>query len=149
LLRPPTDDFRVCLVLPQRPKSGKDDTRGQLSVLKEADHHGRLLVGTIDPPGRKQPPVYVHAKVGVIDDEWLIVGSANLNGHSLFNDTEVNLVTDDGALARRVLPSWMSRVRVSSPAPWPFEEHFRMQAAPGSAGGPTPQPAPEPSESRQ
>ncbi len=102
LLRPPTDDFRVCLVLPQRPNSGKDDTRGQLSVLKQADHHGRLLVSTIGPPGRKQPPVYVHAKVGVIDDEWLIVGSANLNEHSLFNDTEVNLVTDDGALARSV-----------------------------------------------
>jgi phosphatidylserine/phosphatidylglycerophosphate/cardiolipin synthase-like enzyme len=102
LLRPPTDDFRVCLVLPQRPNNGKDDTRGQLSVLKQADHHGRLLVSTIGPPGRKQPPVYVHAKVGVIDDDWLIVGSANLNEHSLFNDTEVNLVTDDGALARSV-----------------------------------------------
>lgn len=102
LLRPPTDDFRVCLVLPQRPNNGKDDTRGQLSVLKQADHHRRLLVSTIGPPGRKQPPVYVHAKVGVIDDDWLIVGSANLNEHSLFNDTEVNLITDDGALARSV-----------------------------------------------
>ena len=29
-------------------------------------------------------------------------GSANLSEHSLFNDTEVNLVTDDAALARSV-----------------------------------------------
>ena len=71
-------------------------------MLKQADHHGRLLVSTIGPPGRKQPPVYVDAKVGVIDDDWLIVGSANLNEHSLFNDTEVNLVTDDAALAQSI-----------------------------------------------
>jgi phosphatidylserine/phosphatidylglycerophosphate/cardiolipin synthase-like enzyme len=46
--------------------------------------------------------VYVHAKVCVIDDAWLTVGSANLNEHSLFNDTEVNVVTDDATLARDV-----------------------------------------------
>jgi phosphatidylserine/phosphatidylglycerophosphate/cardiolipin synthase-like enzyme len=42
----------------------------------------------------------VHAKVGIVDDEWLTVGSANLNGHSLLNDTEMNIVTDDARLAR-------------------------------------------------
>jgi phosphatidylserine/phosphatidylglycerophosphate/cardiolipin synthase-like enzyme len=46
--------------------------------------------------------VYVHAKVSVVDDTWLTVGSTNLNEHSLFNDTEVNVVTDDAALARDV-----------------------------------------------
>jgi phosphatidylserine/phosphatidylglycerophosphate/cardiolipin synthase-like enzyme len=44
--------------------------------------------------------VYVHAKVGIVDDRWLTLGSANLNAHSFFNDTEVNLVTCDAALAR-------------------------------------------------
>ena len=99
---PPTDGFRVCVVLPRRPNNGSDDTRGQLGVLIEADTHARLLVGTIGPPGRHRPPVYVHAKVAVIDDHWLTIGSANLNEHSLFNDTEVNLVTTDAALARGV-----------------------------------------------
>ncbi|MBJ7609856.1 MAG: phospholipase [Candidatus Dormibacteraeota bacterium] len=102
LLRPPSADFRIAIVLPNRPNNGRDDTRGQLAVLLEADRHDRLLVGTIGPPGRHHPPVYVHAKVGVVDDAWLTVGSANLNEHSLFNDTEVNLVTDDAALARSV-----------------------------------------------
>jgi phosphatidylserine/phosphatidylglycerophosphate/cardiolipin synthase-like enzyme len=100
LLRPPTDEFRLCLVLPRRPNNGNDDTRGQLSVLEAADHQHRLIFGTVGSPGRQRPGVYVHAKVGIIDDEWLTVGSANLNEHSLFNDTEVNLVTDDAALAR-------------------------------------------------
>ncbi len=90
------------MVLPLRPNNGSDDTRGQLGVLMEADRHRRLLVGTVGPPGRDHPPVYVHAKIGVVDDEWLTIGSANLNEHSLFNDTEVNVVTDDAALARSV-----------------------------------------------
>jgi phosphatidylserine/phosphatidylglycerophosphate/cardiolipin synthase-like enzyme len=44
--------------------------------------------------------VYVHAKIGIVDDRWLTLGSANLNEHSLFNDTEVNVVTCDARLAR-------------------------------------------------
>jgi phosphatidylserine/phosphatidylglycerophosphate/cardiolipin synthase-like enzyme len=102
LRQPPADDFRLCIVLPTHPNNGNDDTRGQLGVLREADRHGRLLAGTIGPPNGKRPAVYVHAKVCVVDDAWLTVGSANLNEHSLFNDTEVNLVTDDATLARHV-----------------------------------------------
>jgi phosphatidylserine/phosphatidylglycerophosphate/cardiolipin synthase-like enzyme len=102
LRRPPADDFRLCLVLPQRPNNGNDDTRGQLAVLKEADGQGRLLIGTVGPPAGSRAGVYVHAKVCVVDDAWLTVGSANLNEHSLFNDTEVNVVTDDATLARDV-----------------------------------------------
>ena len=49
--------------------------------------------------GDRTDPLYVHAKVAIVDDERLIVGSANLNEHSLFNDTEMCVVTDDAALA--------------------------------------------------
>jgi phosphatidylserine/phosphatidylglycerophosphate/cardiolipin synthase-like enzyme len=42
----------------------------------------------------------VHAKIGIVDDRWLTIGSANLNAHSLFNDSEMNLVMWDAALAR-------------------------------------------------
>ena len=41
----------------------------------------------------------MHAKIGIVDDRWLTLGSANLNEHSLFNDTEVNLLTLDEGLA--------------------------------------------------
>ena len=34
-----------------------------------------------------------------MDDAWLTIGSANLNEHSLFNDTEMNIVTHDPELA--------------------------------------------------
>jgi phosphatidylserine/phosphatidylglycerophosphate/cardiolipin synthase-like enzyme len=102
LLHPPSDAFRLLLVLPARPNSGRDNTLGQLGVLAEADRDaGRFLACTIysRESGREQP-IYVHAKVAVVDDRWLTVGSANLNDHSLFNDTEVNVVTSDEALAR-------------------------------------------------
>ena len=43
--------------------------------------------------------MYVHSKIGIVDDRWLTVGSANLNAHSLFHDTEMNVVTHDPDLA--------------------------------------------------
>ena len=102
LRRPPGDRFRIVLLLPRRPKGGGDDTRGALAELVEADGGaGRVLACCLNAPsGALADPVYVHAKVAVIDDEWLIVGSANLNDHSLFNDTEACVVTDDAELAR-------------------------------------------------
>ncbi|TWP52637.1 phospholipase [Lentzea tibetensis] len=99
---PPDDRFRVVLVLPRKPSNGADTTRGQLGRLLDADDGGgRLLAATLTShDGSTATPVYVHAKIGIVDDRWLTVGSANLNEHSLFNDTEVNIVTDDAALAR-------------------------------------------------
>ena len=44
--------------------------------------------------------MYVHAKVGIVDDRWLTIGSANLNEHSLLNDSEMNVLTCDAGLAR-------------------------------------------------
>jgi phosphatidylserine/phosphatidylglycerophosphate/cardiolipin synthase-like enzyme len=99
LRRPPSDEFRIVVVLPAKANSGEDDTRGQLGRLVAADAHDRLLACTLYQPGAAQA-VYVHAKIGIVDDRWLTVGSANLNEHSLFNDTELNVVTCDPELAR-------------------------------------------------
>jgi phosphatidylserine/phosphatidylglycerophosphate/cardiolipin synthase-like enzyme len=103
LQRPPSPEFRIVLLLPSKANSGEDDTLGQLAVLAEADHDGtRFLAATLyaRSAGLTAAPVYVHAKVGIVDDEWLTLGSANLNDHSLFNDTEVNVVTRDPAFVR-------------------------------------------------
>lgn len=102
LRRPPQDDFRLLVLLPTRPNDGADTTRGQLGRLTDADAgHGRLLAATIDShAGDRTGPLYVHAKVGIVDDSWLTIGSANLNEHSLFNDTEVNVVIHDAELVR-------------------------------------------------
>jgi phosphatidylserine/phosphatidylglycerophosphate/cardiolipin synthase-like enzyme len=99
LRNPPSDEFRMVLLLPAHPNNGEDDTRGQLGVLIGDDRDKRLLACSLFQPGRIEQ-VYVHAKVGIVDDRWLCIGSANLNEHSLFNDTEACVITCDEQLAR-------------------------------------------------
>ncbi len=102
LRNPPDDRFRLVVVLPARPYGGADDTRGALGELVDADDgHGRVLGCCLAArAGAVADPIYVHAKIGIVDDRWLTIGSANLNDHSLFNDTEMNVVCHDPALAR-------------------------------------------------
>ena len=102
LRNPPTEQFRILLLLPAKPNNGADTTRGQLGCLVEADHGAaRLLAVTIHSHNSSSTDaLYVHAKVAIVDDRWLTVGSANLNEHSLFNDTEINIATCDPVLAR-------------------------------------------------
>ncbi|WP_431907780.1 phospholipase D-like domain-containing protein [Amycolatopsis thermoflava] len=118
LCDPPDEKFRVVLLLPRKPSNGADTTRGQLGRLLDADDgNDRLLATTISShDGESSAPVYVHAKLGIVDDEWMTIGSANLNEHSLFNDTEVNVATDDRDLIRA------TRLRL-------WAEHLRRPAA--------------------
>lgn len=114
LSEPPSDDFRLLVLLPSKPTTGKDDTLGQLAVLAEADRDNRFLACTLYGRGDgRAVPVYVHAKVGIVDDQWLTIGSGNLNNHSLFNDTEMNVVVRDEPLARDTrLRLWTEHLEV-------------------------------------
>jgi phosphatidylserine/phosphatidylglycerophosphate/cardiolipin synthase-like enzyme len=102
LKAPPTDEFRVLILLPARANDGADISRGQVAALIDADDgNERFLACTVYArEGQLRDVVYVHSKVGIVDDRWLTVGSANLNAHSLLNDTEMNIVTHDVEIAR-------------------------------------------------
>ncbi|HET7724310.1 MAG TPA: phospholipase D-like domain-containing protein [Propionibacteriaceae bacterium] len=100
LVHPPSADFRMILLLPRRPATGRDTTLGQLSRLVQADVDRRLLAATLQSLADESPGTYVHAKVGIVDDHWLTIGSANLNAHSLFNDTEANIIVTEPQLVR-------------------------------------------------
>jgi phosphatidylserine/phosphatidylglycerophosphate/cardiolipin synthase-like enzyme len=105
LANPPSEEFRVVVLLPVRPNNGADVTRGQASELTRVDGDaGRFLACSIYARHESQDtePVYVHSKVCVVDDQWLTLGSANLNERSLFNDSEVNVCCEDKALATEV-----------------------------------------------
>ncbi len=102
--------FRIIIVLPARAFDGKDDNDQHVDALREADK-GRGMVSVYcpyasGPNAGEQPftyrPTYVHAKVGVIDDEWLLIGSANLNDRGLITDSEIMALMHDATLARRV-----------------------------------------------
>jgi phosphatidylserine/phosphatidylglycerophosphate/cardiolipin synthase-like enzyme len=115
LRRPPSDDFRLLVLLPAHPNNGGDHTRGQLGRLVDADDGNcRFLACTLHQRSGEDPkPVYVHAKIGIVDDEWLTLGSANLNEHSLFNDTEVNVATWNADLARQTrLQLWAEHLEL-------------------------------------
>ena len=117
LRHPPTDDFRLVIVLPSRANNGQDDTQGQLAVLESADNgQGRLCVATLRSlSGSRDDRLYVHAKVGIVDDRWLTIGSANLNAHSLLNDTEMNVVSDNPELVKATrLRLWGEHLEVDS-----------------------------------
>jgi phospholipase D1/2 len=63
-----------------------------LALVQEADTHGRFRLYT--PVSLGGTPIYVHAKVLVMDDTLLRVGSSNLNNRSLGFDTECDLVVE-------------------------------------------------------
>ena len=76
LRHPPDDRFRIVLVLPGKPKGGGDDTRGALAELVEADDGaGRVLACCLNArSGPVADPIYVHAKLAIVDDSRLIYG---------------------------------------------------------------------------
>jgi len=60
-----------------------------LAFLEDADVHGRFRLYV--PVTERRRPIYVHAKVMVVDDRLLRIGSANLNNRSMGLDTECDL----------------------------------------------------------
>lgn len=75
-----------------------DSARARLvEALHEQDPHGRLRL--YHPYTAGGEPIYVHAKVTVVDDDVLRVGSSNFNNRSLRLDTECDVVIDAGRSA--------------------------------------------------
>ena len=99
---PPTDEFRMVLVLPAHPNNGNDDTRGQLGVLVDADRDQRLLATHALPARAHASRCTCTRRSGSSTTTGSCIGSANLNEHSLFNDTEACVITcDEARRARR------------------------------------------------
>ncbi|MBF6600938.1 MAG: hypothetical protein IVW36_10560 [Dehalococcoidia bacterium] len=110
LERPRAERFRIVLVLPARATSGKWDNDQHVQRLRNADAgRGIVEVYALYTSGTSSGvhafsyrPTYVHAKIGVFDDEWLTIGSANLNNRGLITDSEINVVARDAVAARRL-----------------------------------------------
>lgn len=70
-----------------------DTARVELvEVLEEADRHGRFRI--FNPMAADGTPIYVHAKLMIVDDELLRVGSANMNNRSMGLDSECDVFID-------------------------------------------------------
>ena len=99
----------VAIVLPDDPNVGRAFTDAGLTRLRqaapEAAAQGRIqafcLATSAEVGGEEHyRPIYVHAKVAIIDDLWSSVGSANLNNRGMRDDTEMNVATLNAELAR-------------------------------------------------
>ena len=98
----------VAFVLPDHPNLGRAFTDAGLARLREeapeAAIQGRIqafcLATSTNIDGVEHyRPIYVHAKVAIIDDLWSTVGSANLNNRGMRDDTEMNVAVLDTELA--------------------------------------------------
>ncbi len=102
-------DALVVMVLPDHPEPGRAFTDAGLTLLRkeagDAAQDGRLQAfclgtSTSQEDGEHYRPIYVHAKVGIVDDLWSTAGSANLNNRGMRDDTEMNVAALDAELAR-------------------------------------------------
>ncbi|HUD27370.1 MAG TPA: phospholipase D-like domain-containing protein [Novosphingobium sp.] len=70
-----------------------DTARVELvEALEQADAKGRFRI--FNPMAADGTPIYVHAKLMIVDDELLRVGSANMNNRSMGLDSECDVFID-------------------------------------------------------
>lgn len=76
------------------------------------DINGGDRFGIYHPVAAGGTPIYVHAKLMIVDDRFLKIGSANMNNRSMGLDTECDLALDaHGQAADDVLVSQIRSVR--------------------------------------
>jgi phosphatidylserine/phosphatidylglycerophosphate/cardiolipin synthase-like enzyme len=89
-----------------------DTARARLhEALRRADTHGRFRL--YHPFTKGGEPIYVHAKIMIVDDRVLRVGSSNMNNRSLRLDTECDVAIDAGAPCKPDLSARIRRFRDS------------------------------------
>jgi phosphatidylserine/phosphatidylglycerophosphate/cardiolipin synthase-like enzyme len=74
---------------------------GREQAMKALLEAGGDRVGIFDVENSEGTPVYVHAKVCVIDDVWAAVGSDNFNRRSWTHDSEISCAVLDERLDTR------------------------------------------------
>jgi len=101
--------LQVIAVVPRYPE---EDTRlagppmilGQRLAWEALHDAGGDRFAMFDLENAAGTPIYVHAKACVVDDEWMTIGSDNLNLRSWTHDTELTcaVVDPDGELPRNL-----------------------------------------------
>ncbi|HEU5349505.1 MAG TPA: phospholipase D-like domain-containing protein, partial [Ktedonobacterales bacterium] len=115
----------LAFVLPDHPNCGRRFSDGGIAWLRLRSPRAaaeRLLsvftLGACERHGSGQiayRPVYVHAKVAIIDDVWWTAGSANLNSRGLHSDAEINVSVLDAATAHDLrIRLWQEHVHPTS-----------------------------------
>ena len=99
-------ELRVIVVVPRFAERGgkvtsRSENIGQMKVLDQLAAASADRVGVFDLENVDGTPIYVHAKMCVIDDVWMQVGSDNLNRRSWTHDSELSCVVLDSTVDER------------------------------------------------
>ena len=87
-----------------------DTARARLfEALKSRDPHGRFRV--YHPYTQRGAPIYVHAKILIVDDRLIRVGSSNMNNRSMRLDTECDVCIDTALPANEGRQGEILRIR--------------------------------------
>ncbi len=112
----------VVIVLPQRQPSWVEAAAmgpprlWMLDALRRTARETGHRLGaytSVAPDGGCEVPVLIHAKVLVVDDRLLTVGSANVSNRSMGLDTELNVAFEARSDADRALVRSIRRARVN------------------------------------
>jgi phosphatidylserine/phosphatidylglycerophosphate/cardiolipin synthase-like enzyme len=114
--------LHVIAVVPRHPDqdgrwSGPPNRIGQLSAIRLLRDAGGDRFGVFDLHNPRGVPVYVHAKVCVVDDVWMTCGSDNFNRRSWTHDSELTCAVMDeaGVLPRQVRSTlWAEHLGLSA-----------------------------------
>lgn len=95
-------ELRVIAVVPRYPDQNTPANRlGQIDALRTLKEAAPERVAVYDLENREGVPIYVHAKVCVVDDVWMTCGSDNFNRRSWTNDSELTCAVLDPERDRR------------------------------------------------
>ena len=128
-------ELHVIAVVPRHPEqddrfSGPSMRFGQELARRVLEEAGGDRFGIYDLENDAGTPIYVHAKLCIVDDEWMTCGSDNLNLRSWTHDSELTcaVVDDEGRLPRELRASlWAEHLGVDAADPRVLD----VAAAPG------------------
>ena len=100
-------DLRVVVVVPTYPDedgrvSGAANRVSQLRALARIAAAGGDRFAAYDIEREDGTPIYVHAKVCIIDDVWMMAGSDNFDRRSWTHDSELSLAIIDENIDERM-----------------------------------------------
>ncbi|MFC9336005.1 phospholipase D family protein [Arthrobacter sp. NPDC057009] len=98
--------LNVIAVVPRYPDSdgilgGPPKRLGQMRAINRMRQAAPERVGVFDLENTAGTPIYVHAKICIIDDVWLTCGSDNFNRRSWTTDSELTCAVIDTSATRR------------------------------------------------
>lgn len=125
-------ELRLVAVLPHLPDedgavSQPPNLVSRVRLLRQLHRAGPGRVGVYGVENHSGTPVYVHAKVCVIDDTWATVGSDNFNRRSWTHDSELTAAVVHPDYARD-LRQGLAREHLDTTEAVPMEEHFDAYA---------------------